>query len=258
MIHVTVGTDVYGAVRSVERTPVVTKFAMFQFLPIYAIESYYLGRLGKESRSGVPFLAGQSERAIIGIPCDRINFLSVSVAYVRAVGAALVLASIPFLFMLVLMRLSDPTFHFDRDKQIVTTVVGSILTTGLLIALPSYLFTVIAPVRERRIRRACARVLGIAADPAHAKLEIASEMIVQADEFLHKQETPDLDAVLCRPWDYGLDVLDVLLVRTRAQIQNSGKSTSNELNTDRILQAIDLLNGTDTTVLRDNATLTAL
>jgi hypothetical protein len=66
-------------------------------------------------------------------------------------------------------------------------------------------------------------------------------MIVQADEFLQKQQTPDLDAVLCRPAHFGLPVLDTLLVRTRAQIQNNGASIIHESKTDRILQVIDLL-----------------
>ncbi len=42
MTSVTVGSDVYGAVRKVGTTPIVTKFAMFQFLPVFPIESYYL------------------------------------------------------------------------------------------------------------------------------------------------------------------------------------------------------------------------
>ena len=241
MIHAIFGTDVYGAVRSVEHTPVVTKFEMIQGIPIKPLESYFLGRLGKESRSGVPFIAEQIDREIIGFPCNRINRLSVFATYVRAVCAILVLISILPLFSLVVIRLSDPTFNFDSEKQIIAIVLGGVLAGGLLLVFPTYLFTVIVPLRERRIRHACARVLGIAADPANIKLEIANVMIVQANEFLRTQQIPDLDAVLCRPKDHGLQVLDMLLVRTRAQIQNDGKSISDEFNTDRLLEAMDLL-----------------
>jgi hypothetical protein len=236
-----IGTDVYGAVRSVGRTPIVTKFFMVQGLPIRPMESYYFRALGEWSGSGVPFLGEEIHRAIIGIPCDRINRLSVFVAYVRAVcGAIVVLSTIP-LFALGICRLCDPVFRFEADKKMTVVIAGMVLASGVLLGLTTYLVNLTVPARERRIRLACARVLGIAADPAHVKLEIARDMIVRADEFLQEQQTPDLDAVLCRTAHFGLPVLDQLLVRTRAEIQNSGASISRESNTDRILQAIDLL-----------------
>lgn len=35
MVHVVAGTDTYGRVKCVLGTPIVTKFAMFQLLPLY-------------------------------------------------------------------------------------------------------------------------------------------------------------------------------------------------------------------------------
>ena len=241
MIHVAVGTDVYGAVRSVDRTPIVTKFAMLQFLPIYPLESYYLCRLGKRAGSHVPFVGGTSKRQIIGILCNRINRLSALVAYVRGLGAAMALFASIVLFIFGVGMLSDRNFQFEKERQIGAVVVGSVLAGGLLLSLPTYLFTFLVPERERRVRLACARVLGIAADPANVKLEVAKAMIVQADEFLSKHVATDLAAVLCRPADVGRRTLDMLLVRT-AQIGTGDTSKNHEVDTNRILQAIDLLN----------------
>jgi hypothetical protein len=238
MIHVHAGTDVYGAVRSVNRTPIVTKFAMLQFLPIYPLESYYLRRLGKEVGPRSIFFGGLTERAIVGIPCNRFNRLSVAIAYVRALGAALTVVGAMGVFGFVVGSLCDATFRFNGERQILIIVVGSILAAGLLVALPTYLFTFIVPARDRRIRQACARVLGIAADPANVKAEIANEMAASAEESIRTEGIPELDVILSRPKDYGLHELDMWLVRTRAQVQACGESENHEKITDQILHAL--------------------
>ena len=241
MTIVHVGTDVYGAVRFVNRTPIVTKFAMLQFLPVYPLESYYLGRLGKPTGAYLPFVGGVTERAIVGIPCNRLNCLSVAVGYVRSIGAALTVLGTMGVFMFVIGALSDGRFRFDGEWKIGALVVGSILASGLLLALPTYLFTAIMPARDRRIRRACARVLGIAADPANVKLEIANEIAAQADEFIKAEGIPELDVILHRPKCYCLQELDIWLVRTRSQVQTCDNSEIYENLTDQILYALDAI-----------------
>jgi hypothetical protein len=241
MIHVAVGTDVYGAVRSVDRTPIVTKFAMVQFVPIYPLGSFYLGRLGEKTGFQSPLIGGLSQRALTGIQCDRINRLSVLVAYARGVGAVLAFLGTIILFIFLVGMLSDGALQLSKERQLTIVVAASMLAGGLLLAIPTYLFTVIVPQRERRIRHACARVLGIAADPAEVKSEIASEMILRTCQLLEERGIPDLGVVLSGAQGYGLDALDTLLVRTRARIMCGDASTRHEADTDRILQAIDLI-----------------
>ena len=74
----------------VGRTPTVTKFAMFQFLPIYPLESYYFTCTDSTEMTGVPFLASSQAVVINGVPLARVDPISVAIASVRATLAAMI------------------------------------------------------------------------------------------------------------------------------------------------------------------------
>ena len=68
MIHVSVGTEIYGRVKQVGSTPVVTKFWALSLMPIVPLQSYYFIRFGQRKSQGCPFLAESYSTAIVGIP----------------------------------------------------------------------------------------------------------------------------------------------------------------------------------------------
>jgi hypothetical protein len=243
MIHVAIGTDTYGAVRRLGRTSVVTKFFMLQALPIYPLESYYLVRLGRTFASGVPLLACETQRKIIGIRCRKINRLSVIVAYARALAAVMVIFPSIVFFMAVIMRLCDANFHPDEFVQLIEWIAGVVLVLGLALALPTYYLTFHVPQREAGIRRACARVLGVAADPAHVHPDIVPEIGKQVDELLAQRGITDLDGILQRPHSFSRDVLDLALARTRARLGLGDAPEKHEFGTDSLLRAIALAAG---------------
>ena len=242
MIHVTAGTDVYGAVRSVNGTPIVTKFAMLQFFPLYPVQSFYLRRLGRRSRTGVPLIAGTETRDIVGIPCNRINFLSALVAYLRAIGATLR----PFR--------GDGHIHF-HNRRVMRPYRSPVRRRGEN-SRPDPWY--------RPCRRSCdcpadlsvhqdragsrptgpsslRSFSGIAADPAHVALEAAKEIIAAAERFMQGYGTPSLDAILSGSDKHRTDDLTVWLSLVRAQVQVGGKSSDYERITDQILDALDAI-----------------
>lgn len=48
MVPVVVGTDSYGRVKCVGKTPIVTRFEMLQMFPLRPIESMYFCGMGEE------------------------------------------------------------------------------------------------------------------------------------------------------------------------------------------------------------------
>lgn len=240
MIHVSVGTDVYGAVRSVNRTPIVTKFAMFQAFPLYPLQSFYLQQLGKTTHAGVPLVAGISERTLSGIPCDRVNRLSVFVAYVRAVGATVIIVACIGIFIFGVGSLCEGGGR-GKDSLIAFLILGGVLAAGLLIALPTYVFTFRVPIRDRRIREACARFLRLAADPAHVHPAVAKEIAAEAETIIKRRSIPAIDVILARPKEHHSDELAVWLVIVRAEIHTADQPDMYESLTDRILDAIDVM-----------------
>jgi hypothetical protein len=242
MIHVSFGTDTYGAVRSVARTPVVTKFWMLQAFPVFPLESYYLLRLGKKTRSGVPLLGGESHQEIIGLPCRRISRLSVLVTYVRGIAAVFVLLSMIVLLGFAVVSLTDPAFQgLNAEQKNVLTIALYGLAGSVSLGLSTCLFTLWTPRRERRIRLACARVLGIAADPAHVKTDFAQQIAERIREPLEQLAPAGLVAVLRRPGDFDPKVLDLWLVHVRTQIADNMQTLHHEAATDRILEALEIV-----------------
>jgi hypothetical protein len=241
MLHVTFGTDVYGAVRSVARTPVVTKFWMFNAIPLLPEGSYYMLRLGKKSGSAVPLLGGEQHQGIVGLPCRRISTLSVLITYVRAFAALLLLPSTIILFSFAVMRLTGPARDLDENTKRVFVAGIKVLAAGISLGAFTYLFTLWTPRRERRIRLSCGRVLGVAADPAWLKPEYAREIAEQIRGQLEQSAPAGLDAILRHPRDCDLPALDLWLVQTRTQMTDGRQASVHEATTDRILEAIAIV-----------------
>jgi hypothetical protein len=241
MIHVAIGEDTYGAVRRVKGTSIVTKFFMLQALPIYPLESYYLVRLGRKSGTGIPLVAYQTKRKIVGLPCRRINRLSVIVAYIRGVGAAMVLFPTIFFMGGAVMRLSNANFRPDKFAQLAAMVFGIVLALGLAFSLPSYILTFYVPSRERAIRLVCARVLGVAADLANVRHDVQSDIVNLIAEFLAQNGIADFNDVIRRPNSFDRNVLDVALVLTRIRLGRGDAPETREAETDTLLRAIEVV-----------------
>lgn len=91
MIVVTIGADSYGRVKSVDGTPVVTKFGMLSGLPIWPICSYYRYGGDMRSLSGIPLVFHLENVLVHGLPLSRIDRLSVAMAYLRGLAGAMIL-----------------------------------------------------------------------------------------------------------------------------------------------------------------------
>ena len=73
MVHLHVGADTYGRVKTVGRTSIVTRFWGVQMFPCYPMASYYVSAHSTDHEDGVPLVA---------IPCARLDWTSVTMSYV--------------------------------------------------------------------------------------------------------------------------------------------------------------------------------
>ena len=162
MVHVTVGTDTYGRVKKVRGTPVVTKFAMLQFLPLYPIQSYYFFGSGRAKKGGVPFFATSHEATVKGIRLSRLDKTSVLIAYLRGIFSLLVvLGFLCFLFVIEL--------HNGKELDVVQWAIFHVMLTMFIVGTMGGVLTYVVPLvpkRERNIRWCCGELLGIGVDPA--------------------------------------------------------------------------------------------
>jgi hypothetical protein len=233
MLGATVGSDVYGAVRRVGRTPIVTKFAMLQFLPLIPLESYYFERLNKPVKTGIPVLARFSEQGIVGLRLARINWLSVAVTYVRALGAGLTMIGTIGLAGSAVSHFSMPL----PNEGLLAIASTLILVTAAAIALPTYYFTFSVSDRDKAIRTACASVVGIAADPAYVTPDIAENVTAFVDDVLPR-DVSEVQEVMRAPHGTSADVLVLLLLRCRAMIALGGDREGLERMSDDLLLAM--------------------
>ena len=123
MVHISAGTDTYGRVKAVAGTPIVTKFAMLQLLPLYPLQSFYFTGTGPIETTGVPFLASTTSVAIKGIPLATLDVTSVVMAYARGVFGGLAIVG----FMVIVPGIMSLTGE-NLDDFAMT------VTRGLLIS----------------------------------------------------------------------------------------------------------------------------
>jgi hypothetical protein len=179
MIAISAGTDTYGRVKKVSGTPIVTKFAMFQFLPMYPLQSFYFRGTGRTQAEGIPIVAMTRSKTIVGIPLASVDMTSVLVAYARGLFAAAALLGFVFLMIPAFMYLTG-----DRIPSDLTTFLRAVLgvfAVGIVGGLLSYCIPLTSR-RERDIRRYCAELLGVAADPARVTPEASATFAKQVED----------------------------------------------------------------------------
>jgi len=232
MVSVTAGSDTYGSVKKVGGTPVVTKFAMLNFIPLYPLVSFYYAGAGRETWAGVPFVFSVSSTPILGFPLARIDRLSVVMAYVRgAFGTLMVVGA--FSIVGLVMRLSGG--RMDDFAMKMTFVLLGCLVVGVVGGALSYLVPLGVSERERRIRVACGGVLGLDADPALVRSDVARQL-----RQILKENAGLMDTAGGRSRRQG-DAVDpaLRLVLTRLEIALGGDREEREALTDRLLEKLD-------------------
>lgn len=172
MFHAVVGTDVYGRIKAVNRTAIVTTFSMLQLLPFKPLRSYYTWGLTEWKTTGIPLLAQERTATIRGVELARVDRISVAFAYARAAFAAMTLFG--FMITLVaLMSLGDKPM--DNFARTLTQLAEACLVAGVAGGLLTYLIPTTGR-RERAIRRACGELLGVCIDPALITPEAAAAL----------------------------------------------------------------------------------
>lgn len=223
-MHIATGTDTYGRVKTVGGTPIVTRFAMLQAMPIYPLQSFYYARAGRTETLGIPLLASYQAVKVHGIPLARVDRLSVAMAYTRGILGAMTV--IGFLAVIpILMRLTGA--RLDAFAMTAMRVLIACFTIGAVGGLLTYTIP-LASKRERRIRRCCGELLGICADPA--RVTLAASVAIEAQAAL-AASPGDLDSPRC--------ALLQQLVTVRSRVARSVDLDLMEQETDRLLDQLD-------------------
>jgi hypothetical protein len=227
MMHVHAGTDTYGRVKAVAGTAIVTKFAMFQSLPVFPLRSYYFISHGPTERSGVPFFASSESTSIVGLPLASIDVASVLMAYLRAFFATLVVVgSIPAIMAAVTWLGGQ---HMADGMKMLGVISSCVLGTGIVGGLLTYAIP-LASRRDRDIREYCAEILGVSADPAcvtrEAKVWISAFLEEHTSEE-HLMET-----------EYSRTEKILELIQTRMEIPGSDNAQALEDRTDDLLERL--------------------
>lgn len=238
MITVIAGTETYGAVRKVASTPVVTKFAMLQFIPLYPLESYYLMRLGKDSFRGIPLIASATSRSIVGLRLARVDRLSVAMAYVRACAAILAMPGFLLLMITLVTLLNGSLNENDAFQRNSLSISLGLLGAGSVIGLSSYYATYVVDGRQKRIREVCGEILGIAADPAQIDVDTAAELMTPIKEALTKAEVNEPTKLLRNPQLASREQAGLLLVACRLRMATGGDREKLEQAVDDLLRVV--------------------
>jgi len=214
MLFVSVGTDTFGRVKAVSGTAIVTKFAMFQMLPIFPLQSFYLIRLGETVKSGIPIVAESNSREIVGIPLASVDIASVIMTYVRAILSAFLIVGV---LGLLIMTVDRQPFS-QRSPGFFTTILFAI---AVIVGTITY-FIPLTSKREQEIRQRCAEALGLGADPARVTAS-ANERIVKYVKSLSL------------PGDYSRNARICELILLRSSIPQSSDRIALETRTDDLL-----------------------
>ena len=227
MVPVTAGSDTYGSVKKVGNTRVVTKFVMLNAVPLYPLESFYCLDAGQTTSTGVPFVFSLQNTSIIGLPLARIDRLSVVMTYVRGLcGLLVVFGSV--VIAPIVMHLTGA--HLDDFAIVATVVLACIFLIGCIGGAISYLLPPGVSEREESIRLCCGRLLGIEADPAAIRSDVARELVQwcrEVAEWATEEVDPSPGDTLVRK-----------LIMARLKIAIDGPSEVHEARTDRLLERL--------------------
>jgi hypothetical protein len=216
------GTDTYGRVKSVSGTPIVTKFAMLQFLPVYPLKSFYYMGAGTVEIKGIPLFARISTSEIKGIPLASVDRTSVLIAYIRSIFAAMALIGCVALVPLYSILLGE---HLDGFAMMATRFLLIALIAGIVGGALTYVIP-LTPRREKDIRRFCAEKLGISADPARVSPEMSAMFLAYINN--QPQASKNSREQLIRE-----------LIRSRAQLARAKDADHSEALTDRLLDELN-------------------
>jgi hypothetical protein len=234
---VDIGTDTYGKVKRVGATPIVTKFAMVSGLPLLPLASYYHAGDAPKTRGGAPFVLGVEIANVVGFRLARVDYLSVAMTYFRALMALLVIfGSISLVFGLLMAIKERPN---QTALEMACVVVGCLIV-GVVGGLLSYCLPFQVGRRERAIREACGELLGMAADPARVRYDVAEAILAEMGG-----ETPSAASATARSRGRPATMRDLVseLVMVRAEIALGSPADSLEVRTDHILEEIRRLSG---------------
>lgn len=219
MITISAGTDTYGRVKSVHGTPIVTKFAMLQFIPLFPLESIYLTGAGSVSNAVIPFVASFQSVETQGIRLANTDRTSVLMAYVRSAFASIaVLGFIGVIFPGVTYMSGT---RLDEFAMSVLKCMSIALIFGVVGGATTYVIP-LTTRRERRIRSSCYQVLGVAIDPAKLPAETAELVLELADELSDRLDEPRLSLIR-----------DLICLRAKLALETSNRKY--ETNTDELL-----------------------
>ncbi|MEM7315194.1 MAG: hypothetical protein AAF497_18790 [Planctomycetota bacterium] len=194
-MNVTSGTDTYGRVKTVGGTPIVTKFAMFESIPLYPLRSYYFISHGETRTRSVPFLSTTEEVEVNGIPLAVVDRTSVTMAYLRGLFSIMILFGC--ISMVPIMMHFSGT-RLDQLAQLFTGILLGSLAIGIIGGSLTYL--VPTPKREEKIREYCGYAIGICVDPARVTVDRA---IAIGEQFatlggLESRNSAIAELVVCR------------------------------------------------------------
>ena len=185
MFHVHIGFDTYGRVKAVGRTPIVTRFFAVSFLPVIPMNSYYLAGIGR-----MKYETLTEGKVIQGYPLSSLNYFSVLMAYYRGFCAVLVLAGCVVIVPLFALLMGE---RLDEMGMMMVHGLLISLVVGIFLGLASYLPFPIAP-REATIRRMCGTVLGVCADPALVRADVAEGIALEMQPHLVRaKDRPELE-----------------------------------------------------------------
>lgn len=129
MTPMSVETDTYGRVKAVSGTPVLTKFAMLQFLLVYPPQTLYFVKAGPSSATTILFIGRTHFATVVGIPLSTLDKPSVVMAYVRGIFAALTICGVAALISGITYLTGE---HLDGFAMIVTRRLFLALVTGIV------------------------------------------------------------------------------------------------------------------------------
>lgn len=174
------GTEIYGRVKVVRDTSIVTEFVMLMHLPLFPVKSYYHTGSDATQTIGIPGICGISSTTMQGAPLAKIDRISATMAYFRCV------IGVVFAFGLLITLAAGTTYLANSRVEAGPTLMGlakvSVVVIGAVVGgIATYLIPT-ATRREVEIRASCHEVLGIAVDPARLPLETARHLLVLFSE----------------------------------------------------------------------------
>ncbi len=161
-MYIMAGKEPYGRVKVVGGTPIVTTFTVFQLLPLYPLQSYYVHGAAEDETHDIPFVGSVRTASVPGYPLAKIDRLSVTMSYFRAACGIILFPCFLLIVVFVAMGGRNPA-GFEKVGFIQWPVGAFIvIVTALLL---SYWLPPINP-RDRDIRLRCGEILEACIDPA--------------------------------------------------------------------------------------------